>query len=195
MLLLNNIPGGSAAVRVEVLAAAIRQDVWEWATRKVAEGDSGLPWTDEDLRGVLLEWIVAASGAPELVLRLRYSAEKLGVGAGEMWRRLADERSDDLQSLLGVFAADSALATLMVPKDIATQLYLERVSTVSSTTNEAQAVAFAALLDPGNWMWRDVDRYMARKALRPIAYQSARRRELQALVRPFWEEWGQWVGR
>jgi hypothetical protein len=174
----------------ELVISQLQQpDVWNWATSVAREGSA--PRSEKDLQDALIEWVVDEEGGADLMPRLVYAAGRLDERSAGLWQMLADKRQADFVSLLSAIAGDAALAVLPLPESVATRLYLGRVKTVTETEDESVAAQVAQILEPRQWIWSDVNRERARKALLPIAYARAKRRSLQAVVRAFWEYWGE----
>lgn len=187
-------PEGSELLSSTVFAALGQEDVWNWSGITASEQPASVPWTCAELRSALTDWVVATPDATQLMDRLRYSVGKLDEVSDDLWRRLYAERDGDLLGLLDTLVGDLALSPLELPGDVSTELYKDRVNLVEGTRDDGQATGLAGVLAPQAWLWTNVDAKAARAALRPLAYARARRRRLQALVRPFWEAWTTDVG-
>jgi len=178
-------------VTADVITAIDRQDVWDWAGAEAANGTS--PWSQVQLEDALIVWVRGAGDPSELSQRLRYAAGKLDGRSSDLWRGIAEDRIGDVVELLEPLVSDQSFYSLAMPADVATRLYEGRVSAVkllADSGNEADAVSLAQrLLDPSHWIWSSVDANRPRKSMRYMARPGARHKQLQGVLRPFWERW------
>lgn len=183
-MLLEHAEDGESLARDSMLGLLNHQDAWSWCDR--AAGESRAPWNANELRSLLITWIAEAPDENELLERIQYAADKMGLRSADMWRRLADDRFAELMTHLTQLR-NEALSSLEMPEDVATRLYRSRTREVDDAEEEALAVNLAQDLNPNAWLWRRVDRKVARKGLRFLADRRARRKQLQSVVKPFYD--------
>lgn len=173
------------ALKDEVLGRVDEQAVWQWA---VTVEDAGL-WNVADLEDALLNLIQNAANDPQKLLGLlRYSSDKLASRACDLWGAIEKAREDGLLGIVDMLAGETSLA-LPLPQELATRLYKALADTVWEIVqvDEPEAVAKAQLLNPGLWLWTELERGEARKALSRLCDRRYRFRQVQSVVRPFRE--------
>ncbi len=186
-ILTRDVPAGEVLLKEKVLDSLGVETTWQWAAGKALQGGS---WTFAELTSSLKAWVVSTPEAPVLLDRLSYATDKLDAVSDGLWRELYETRDGDLQGLLDALVGDEGFSALPVPTDVSTSIYRDRVGIVIGTDDEQQAIGLASPLDPDSWFWRSIDKRAARSVLTPIARIGARRHQLQATVRPFWQVWG-----
>lgn len=170
----------------EVLLRMHEESVWQWAAS--VAGEEAAPWSRRDLEDALLDMVAGtAEDSRRLLSLLEYSIGKLDDRADELWQRVDDAREAGLLGLTGTMGERPNLASLELPKNLATRLYEQLAGEVwgLAQDNEASAAQRARLLDPQVWLWSNADRRSMWKSLGPLADKRRRFSQLQGVVRPF----------
>jgi len=173
-----------SALKAEVLESVMDESVWRWAS---TEAD-GTHWALSELEAALLDAVVGGALDSQMLIQgLAYSVGKLDDRAEELWTTIEQASSDHLLGRVDSLAAREDLRLLVLPPDIATRLYQQLAEQVWGLAQEDEqaAVDRARLLDPGIWLWMNVDKHSARKALGPLADRRRRFVQLQAVAGPF----------
>lgn len=191
-LIIQHFPGYLEDVRAAMLEAIDQQGVWDWAHNEAMS--DGAPWTMEQLEDALVDFVVAADGTGALYERLRYAAGKLESRMSEMWEGVAAQSPAELAALVDRLIGDSSVASMPMPRSIATSLYETKAVAVKEAVdgdNVSHACGLAQqLMNPAHWIWANVDPKRARKSMEYMARKGARPEDLQTVLRPFFEHWG-----
>lgn len=192
-LLTSHAPDQLAVAKSSVLAETNKEQVWGWALASAQGGVA--PWTVQELEDALIDEVAAAAQDRGTVLkRLSYVVGKLDGRSGDLWSTLQEKRDDGLLGLVEKLAGTPQLEVLVIPQTVATALYGRLADEVLRVfqTDEARALQRAHFLEPSLWLWREVDRRAAHRALGPLAdkrHKSKSRRQLQVVVGPFRDQW------
>jgi len=176
--------GEIPALKAEVLESVMDESVWRWAS---TEAD-GTHWALAELEAALLDAVVrGAADSQTFIQGLVYSVGRLDHRAEELWTRIQQTGEDHLLSRVDSLAAREDLRPLVLPADISTRLYEQLAAQVWALAQEDEqaAVNRVRLLDPGIWLWMNVDKHSAWKALGPLADRRRRFVRLQAVAGPF----------
>jgi len=186
-ILTNHGPDQLPVAKSSVLAATNKEQVWVWA---LASAEAGVaPWTAQELEDALIDEVAAAVQDPKpLLKRLLYTVGKLDGRSGDLWSTLQEKRDDGLLGLVEKLTGTPQLGVLVIPETVAAALYSRLADEVLrvTQTDEGRALQMAQFLNPSLWLWREVDRRAAHRALGPLADKRYRsRRQLQKVVGPF----------